>query len=287
MRVSRTRMAYRRARMVYRRIQAAIYMKFLSSSRGALLDNEQGPLKPGYLIAIYRARNADLVERIVHDAESAGLRIGLWALDSCVPTLTRVTLGVGPGSRTELLTQLDQKMRESADEFVLLADDDFEFIRGAIAPFIRISARCGFMLSQPSHIPSSNCSYSFTHCRPWLIARSTTFVEPGPIVLIHPDFYSRVFPMPTNFGMGWGLELLWLKCLAPKERFGIVDSVCISHHGVVGKDYQSLDSEVNQLQSLLRQMNISNIRKIFKTTSVWRKNSPMPKHWVSDPGGSG
>ena len=269
-------------RIAYRRIQSALYTRLFSSRAGPASGVERNPIRPGYLIAVYRLRNSALMERVVNDAERAGLRVGLWSLDECSPSLRRVTLDVGPGSRTQILTQLDHKMRESAEEFVLVTDDDFEFVHGDLATFVQTATQCGFMLSQPGHIPSSNCSYSFNHCRPWLTARSTTFVEAGPIVLVHPAFHSRVFPMPSNFGMGWGLEFLWLRSLSPSERFGIVDSVWIRHLGMLAADYQCLREEVDRYDSLLRDMDLRHIKEIFKVTRVWWRWRQMPRQWAWD-----
>jgi len=273
-------MAYRRARAAVYRVQTNLYAKSFSPDRNLLPVQTRGQPLTGYMIAVYRARNAAYVERLVREAEETGLRVGLWALDTIVPSLQSVTLGSGQGARSDLLTTLDQRMRESAESFVLVADDDFEFVRGTLASFLQLSVKCGFMLSQPAHIPSSNSSYGFNRCRPWFTARATTFVECGPIFLVHPRFHSRIFPMPEGFGMGWGLELRWFSSLLPTERFGIVDSVWITHHGIIGADYHGFQSEVNRLDHELHGLEISDIRKICKTTSVWRRHRPIPANWA-------
>lgn len=93
--------------------------------------------------------------------------------------------------------------------------------------------------------------------------------------------------MPEGFGMGWGLELRWFNSLLPTERFGIVDSVWITHHGTVGTEYPSYQSEVTRLDHELRGLGISNIRKICKTTSVWRRHRPLPANWALPEGTMG
>lgn len=233
------------------------------------------------LLCIYRARNADAVRRLVHDAESGGTRCALWALDELIPDLAPSTLGTGPGARPELLSRLALLADARATDYTVLCDDDLEFRVGCLAELLARVHAGGFVLAQPSHTRDSLTSYSFGWGRLPLVARSTEMVEIGPVVVVRKDFHDRVFPMPAHTGMGWGTEVLWHAARRLGERFAIVDVVRIRHLGAIAADYATSEEEQHRLEAVLAEHGLSDTTDLARTTGRWYRWQARPP-WADD-----
>lgn len=174
------------------------------------------------------------MKTLVDQAERAGWRIALWALDADTPAedtaaLAPFTVGRGPGMRTALLSRLHDAIHPGAEEHVVIVDDDALPERYELGTLVAVSAAARFGLAQPAHAPNSHYSHATTVRRPWSVARESAFVEIGPIVVVSPEWVRRVLPMPETFGMGWGLEIAWTALADEGCRLGLVDAVPIRH----------------------------------------------------------
>ena len=231
------------------------------------------------MLLIYRQRNAPLVEKLASEAASTGLRVLLWGLDGACPSLAGWTVGDGPGARNVLLSRLFDLAAPNPNEYVLIADDDIEFAVGGLAQFVALAHHAGFMLAQPTHTLDSHYSFRFTCGRPHLLARSTLFVEIGPMVLVHPAFRGRVFPLHAHLGMGWAEAVYWHKARAPGERFGMIDAVRVRHLSPVGLDYDTM-LEQGQLDQTLEEEGVPDLLQMLRTVDRWfrwRAHTP----WVT------
>lgn len=223
----------------------------------------------GRCCGVYRRRNADQIARLVSPLRARGWEVRLWSLDEVPAELESVTVGRGPGGRTELLNRLSA----GATGPVVLVDDDVEFDRGDLGRFVDAAAALRFDLAQPAHTWDSRFSHVFTLARPWLGARSTTFVEIGPIVYLSRIAAERLVPMPMESRMGWGIDVRWADVLRRGElRGGIVDRLPIRHLGEVALTYSSTEEE-DQLTSLLRERGVRHITSLQRTTQRFRRSA--------------
>jgi hypothetical protein len=161
---------------------------------------------------------------------------------------------------------------------LVLADDDVVFRRGNVAALVAYCDRAGFGLAQPAHTADSQVSHAITRARRLSVARLTTFVECGPLVVVSERWLERVLPLPETRGMGWGLELDWMVLREDGCPFGIVDSCRIDHVGVVGGGYDKGEA-VRQVHAELATRGIHDWSEIQQTIAVWRpwrRSPPWP-----------
>jgi hypothetical protein len=190
------------------------------------------------LASVYRAQNAANVAKMFEPLAAVDASVRLWSLDDVPPSLQRWTLGSGPGRRFELLNRL---LADAGPGWTVLADDDVQFRRGDLLDLIGIAELVGLDISQPAHALGSNVSHSFTRAAPFSVARLTSFVEIGPVVVFSPVAVPHVVPLPEQ-GMGWGTELEWSDLQRTSGlKLGIVDAVRVDHLGAVGVAYSSED----------------------------------------------
>ncbi|MDT8386616.1 MAG: hypothetical protein RQ736_03835 [Thiogranum sp.] len=234
-------------------------------------------MRPSTMLGVYRERHAASIIGLVEQARQRGMKIALWALDKPLPELSTCTVGCGPGPRMELLNRL-WKAAGSADcHQLVITDDDISFTRGSLDQLLRAAITCEFGIAQPAHDWSSQYSYPINRKRPFLLARLTTFVEPGPMFVVTQPWINQVMPFPKNFGMGWGIWVLWLK-LQPKGcKLGIVDYVTVNHSSPVGTDYApALQVERHRVRSLLLEQNFQEAGDAQKTLGAWKMGEASP-----------
>lgn len=243
---------------------------------------DQQPGKRMTLMCIYRQCNEQRVSALCKPVIEAGGSVCLWALDEVSADLEPYTRGRGHGSRCGLLNNLVEVADLGEGDIVVISDDDVEFARGNIPHLVALSESCGFVLAQPAHTRDSNISYTFTFASPWLRARRTRFVEIGPVLVVSAAFRTRMFPLPLDSGMGWGLEARWHSLLESNESFGIVDDVAIRHLGVVADDYASKADEELRRDMMLAVYGLTNTKQLCITTGRWWNWQPQPP-WIPIP----
>jgi hypothetical protein len=166
---------------------------------------------------------------------------------------------------------LNRLLAERPDGWTVLADDDVRFRRSNLLELIRIAERVGLDISQPAHALGSNVSHSFTRTAPFCVARLTSFVEIGPIVVLSPAALPHVVPLPEE-GMGWGTEVAWSDLQRTSGlKLGIVDAVRIEHLGAVGTAYSSQD-EFERLDEIFADHGIegwSSLQRTHRRVRPW------------------
>jgi len=223
----------------------------------------------GVVYSVYRRRNGNVLRRLLAPAQEAGWTVRLWALDEEEPRLREATLGIGPGTKFDLVNRLVTDTDPADDDHVVVVDDDAVFLRGTIVSFVAKMAAAGFGLAQPAHVLWSNISHRITWMRPFSKARLTTFVEIGPIFAIAPEWREAVLPFPGGLGMGWGLELEWMDLQEHGCRLGIVDSTPIRHLSQFAAAYAP-DAEIEKLTRLLEERGAPGWRGLRRTLGTWR-----------------
>jgi hypothetical protein len=226
------------------------------------------------LIGVYRRHNAMFVQPLVNAALAVGWHTAWWALDEPAEELSLHTVGCGEGEKFTLLNELVRRF-EFDDGWVVVADDDFVFVRGGLVEFVSLSARAGFALAQPAHVAGSEISHEITLSRSLAVARRTNFVEIGPIFVVAPRCRDDVLPFPPDSGMGWGLELEWSDLLKRGCDIGVVDVVAIKHIGVVASSYDA-DIQRRLLKDKLAARGIERWRDTHRTLGIWRPWQRQP-----------
>lgn len=240
----------------------------------------RGARSAAALLCVYRERNREGVRALVEEARRLCMTVALWALDDTVPAVASSTVGVGPGLRMDLLNRLWQVAREGAPQQVVIADDDVSFTDGSLAQLLEAATVCGFGIAQPARRWDGDWRHEITRKRALTLARETTFVEIGPLFVVTGSWIPRVLPFPEGFGMGWGLELVWLDLLREGCRLGVVDCVTVSHPAPEGGREYDAGQEALRLRSLLRERNLespADAQCTLRSWQVWQARPP----WVA------
>jgi hypothetical protein len=232
--------------------------------------------RPAPLLAgIYAAGKADRLVRVAEPARRVGWEIAFWGLEEIDGRLAGVTRGSGRGLRLENLNRVLGPALEEP-RWVVLCDDDVEFVRGDVVRLVAECEAAGFGLAQPAHAPGSHVSHHHTRAVPRSRAREVTFIECGPISVVSPSWCRRVLPLPEWRGMGWGLELEWMDLRAQGCVLGIVDAVTYRHLDAVGRTYnESVERE--RMRADLEARGIEDLslwQSTLRTWRPWRRRPP-------------
>jgi hypothetical protein len=247
---------------------AVRFIHTVDPTRLRLREFHRGTPRGGF-VCIYRSGNSGLVTKLVKQAAALDMAVALWALDSPVANLAERTIGSGPGARLRLLNHLCRALPASASGQVVVCDDDIVFERGGLAELLRLTKACGFGLAQPAHAPGSYVNHGITRARPLTLARITTYVESGPVVVIDPEWRSRVLPFPEELAMGWGVDLIWSDLQKAGCRLGIVDAVSLRHLAPAALGYE-VGPEADRLQTMMKARGIDSLSAFQQTLNAWR-----------------
>ena len=241
----------------------------------------QLPRLDAHIVAIYRARNAKYVSRLLEPVLAVGWGVALWALDEVVDDLAPHTVGAGRGERLALLNRI-LELSDPGPGWLVVSDDDLIFTRGDVVDLVAICELAGFGLAQPAHFVSPLLSHPITGARPLSVARMTTFVEIGPLFAVAPRWLPRLAPFPEDRGMGWGLELEWRALLDDGCLFGIVDAVTVRHEGAIGSEYdaQLYSRSVKAELAASGVQGWAELQRILATWRPWQRVAP----WVTASG---
>ncbi len=220
------------------------------------------------VLCIYRVANAPYVTRLVRTATAHGWDVRLWALDRTVPELARHTVGESRGAKFPLLNGLMQGVDLDRFDWVVVADDDFEFVGPDLDDLLALAEVAGLDLVQPAHTELSHRDLEFGVRRPFALARRTTFVEIGPVFAVRRPLRTQVVPFPADHEMGWGLELEWFDLASEGARLGIVDAVPVRHLQPVGADYAK-DAQADALRARLRERGVARFADVQRTLESW------------------
>lgn len=226
------------------------------------------------LLGVYNRRKAAVMAGVARQAAALGGTVLLWALDEPAPDLARWTVGVGKGARCELLNRLYELA--PAEDDIVVSDHDVAFARGDLAGFLARFDEGGWDLAQPAQCwRGSYASYLFSRRRPWLVSRDTTFVEVGPLFAVAARSRDLFLPFP-DWGMGWGVELLWWDRVREGARLGMVDDVTIRHLSPLFQNYQRGDEQA-RLEEQLAHRGLHSIRQIQQTVASVRRPLLIPR----------
>lgn len=252
------------------RAAAASASHRLTAQKGA-----SGATPRAALYCVYRHNNTAHVATLIRQLGD-GIDVHLHALDQAHPTLQAKTWSAGPGQRMELLARLVAGHPPADDAWVVIADDDVTFRWDADGRRFRSLAQfAGFNLAQPAHFPGSNHVYRLNAQHLVSIARTTHYVEVGPLLIASPSALEGMLPFPDDVGMGWGLDIEWSHLGG--LRLGVVDATPILHHGTVSSAY-SASHEQEILDRYLVRHGLEDVRSFVDGRSgvAWRPWQSRP-----------
>lgn len=122
-------------------------------------------------------------------------------------------------------------------DWLIVIDDDIEFSADFLDLFIYFAFRNHLKLAMPAHRFLSYTSFRVTE-RHWSsLVRETSFVEIGPVSLLHRDTFSDLLPSPS-LRWSWGLDVFWSHMARKRNwNIGVVDATPIRHTRPVGSSY--------------------------------------------------
>jgi len=192
--------------------------------------------------------------------------------------LAQYTVGQGTGEKFPLLNKIvDHASLDSG--WLVVADDDVAFVRGSAGQLVRACAIAELALGQPAQVAAGWPSHEITVSRALSVARTTTFVEIGPLFVVAPSCRDRIVPFPVQRGMGWGLELEWHGLLERGCRLGIVDAVTVQHLGAIGVSYD-LELVKESSEAELRARGVERWSDLQETLETWRPWQRTPP-WLA------
>jgi hypothetical protein len=226
------------------------------------------------LVGVYRARNAHVVQELNRPALERGWRVAWWALDEVAADLEGLTVGTGAGRKFPLVNEILRRIG-SVEGWLVVSDDDVDYVQGDAGELVDLSARARFDLAQPARADTSG-GHEITFARKLSVARRTSFVEIGPVFVVGPRWYERIVPFPDERGMGWGLELEWWARFREGCALGIVDAVRVSHAEAPGLAYDH-EEEWRLLREELASRGVESWAELQQTLETWRpwRRSPQ------------
>jgi hypothetical protein len=115
-------------------------------------------------------------------------------------------------------------------DYLVLIDDDILLPYGFLDAFLYVQRRLDFSIAQPARTSESYIDLPIVERHPGLLARSTLFVEQGPVICFRSDCFEFLLPFDLTSPMGWGFENVWsIEVTDRGLRMGIIDATPVDH----------------------------------------------------------
>lgn len=130
-----------------------------------------------------------------------------------------------------LLNELLRQVELDRHEYVLFCDDDIVLPGGFLDRYLDLVTRYELALAQPARTPDSYFDHWLVRQLDGLLARTTRFVEIGPLFSVRRDALPLLVPFDETSPMGWGYDFVWPVTMEQAGlRMGIVDATPIAHN---------------------------------------------------------
>lgn len=232
---------------------------------------------PIVCLLVYRKRNVSFVQLLLRQLGSSA-DVRLWALDEIAPELATNTVGCGRGVRFAHLNSLYAARPIPEGSWLVVADDDFVFLRGDLLKIIDHMKTAGFSLAQPGQSLLGWWTSLFNVARPFLVARDTNFVEQGPLLIADPVFSKLILPLPVSNDMGWGIEAEWYRLKEGRFRIGVIDDCRIVHWSKNAHSYPA-GPEMERMHERLSAAGVESIWQLQRVNGNWWKWQRSPT-WI-------
>lgn len=129
-----------------------------------------------------------------------------------------------------LLNRLIAEVDLDQYAMLLVVDDDIELPAGFLDRFLAYQIAHDFTLAQPARTHDSFIDHYFVAQLLGVAARSTRFVEIGPLFSLRREGFPLLLPFDETAPMGWGLDFAWPVQLEARGcRLGIIDATPVRH----------------------------------------------------------
>src|SRR5947208_5784236 len=207
------------------------------------------------VIGLYSADFAPFMARsaaqLARSRREVGLTLG--ALDRAAPALAEHTVaeGLRGGGKFENLNVLLEAAPPAGADWVIALDDDVELPRAFLDRFLFLAERFGFQLAQPALRRTSHAAWPVCRRARWTVARTTRFVEIGPMVAFHRSVRTELLPFPA-LRMGWGLDSHRAGLARERGwRLGVVDAVPVRHEARETASQYDRQAAIEELRAFL------------------------------------
>jgi hypothetical protein len=240
---------------------------------GKTLDTlaEETPPQRILVLGIYAADSPLTPECPALNSRQHDVQIALGARGSVKPSLAALTVQDDlSGGKFENLNEILKRSEDVAGyDWIVVVDDDVQFPPAFLDRFIAIATHFAFDLVQPAQSRRSHAAWPITRVRPACFARTTRFVEIGPVTAFSRAAATKLLPFPP-LRYGWGLDLHWAAVAQQHGwHLGIVDAVVVRHEiRPVSASYDGLAAQ-QEAESFLRS---------HRWLPAWRATQPVTVH---------
>lgn len=158
----------------------------------------------------------------------------------------------------------------------MVSDDDVRYSRGSVGQLVALMEEGRIDVAGPAHAATSEWNHSFTLARPFTVARSSQFVETGPVLAFSPRAQERVLPFPQGSAAGWGMEAHWSSRTQEGLRSAVVDAVAVDHLVPMGGSYDAA-AEWERCRAFTRRYgveDVSDLKQVVGTWRAWQRRAP-------------
>lgn len=193
-------------------------------------------------------------------------------LDQFSRTKHELTIAIAPmGARGKYqnINAALEKFDTSQFDWLIVTDDDIVLPEHFTDQFLYISEKIGLDIAQPAHRFHSYASFNLNLRKFGCLARTTHFVETGPVTAFRRDIFPVVLPF-NDTRWAWGLDVWWAE-MAREKAFpiGIVDATPIEHLRPVANSYDHVAAIDEAKAFLLKQDVVRERSEILRTTQVF------------------
>ncbi|MGU3539723.1 hypothetical protein [Methylobacterium sp. A54F] len=175
------------------------------------------------------------------------------------------TCRMGPVGKFDNIMQAIAGFDLDAYDWLMIVDDDIDFQDDLLDVMIQLSEQHGLRIAQPAHRFQSYSTFKVTERHWGSLVRETSFVEIGPISLLHRDTFAELLPFPS-LRWAWGLDVLWSHVAKRRGwRMGVVDAAPLRHLRPVGKSYDWLSARREAEDFMKRRSLCMTAAEIFAT----------------------
>lgn len=160
----------------------------------------------------------------------------------------------------------------SGYDWLLIVDDDVELPAGFLDTFLRVCRACDFDLAQPAQTRYSNANWATAKRKLLSVARSTRFVEIGPVTAISARAAEVLLPFPADLRYGWGLDFHWAHLMEQAGcEMGVVDMTPVRHVSRRVASTYSWDLAQEEGRSFLAQVPHLSVAEAARTVRTYRR----------------
>jgi hypothetical protein len=114
-------------------------------------------------------------------------------------------------------------------DWTIVVDDDVALPHDFLDRFVAVCERLRLDLAQPAQTMRSHSAWRVTRRRAFSLARSTAYVEIGPVTAFSRRAAAALLPFP-ELRFGWGLDNHWAAMARERGwQLGIVDALPVRH----------------------------------------------------------